>query len=228
MNDKSYNPERRPIASRELAVWKRVAAWLARRRVSPNAISLAGMACGLAAGAALALTSRPEWERAAFLAAALLILLRLLANMLDGMVAVQSGSASPLGELYNEIPDRVSDAAIFIGAGYAAGSLPELGYLAACLALFVAYVRAEGKAAGAHQEFCGPMAKSHRMLVLTAVALYCGLTPKAWQPTLSAPVPAGLTAAGLLLIIVGGAVTAIRRLLRIARTLRKGHDAGSR
>ena len=222
MNDKPYNPERRPIASRELAVWKRVAAWLAQRRVSANAISLAGMACGLAAGAALALSSLPEWERAAFLAAALLIQLRLLANMLDGMVAVQTGRASPVGELYNEVPDRVSDAAILIGAGYAAGSLPELGYLAACTALFVAYIRAEGKAAGAHQEFCGPMAKSHRMFTLTVVALYCGLAPRAWQPTLSGPHPAGLVAAGLLLIVVGGVVTAIRRLLRIARALRKG------
>ena len=222
MNDKPYNPERRPIASRELTVWKRVAAWLARRRVSANAISLAGMTCGLAAGAALALTSLPEWERAAFLVAALLIQLRLLANMLDGMVALQTGKGSPVGELYNEIPDRVSDAAILIGAGYAAGSLPELGYLAACRALFVAYVRAEGKAAGARQEFCGPMAKSHRMFTLTVVAVYCGLAPQAWQPTLAGPRPAGLVAAALLLVVVGGAVTALRRLVRIARTLRKG------
>jgi phosphatidylglycerophosphate synthase len=222
LSDKPYTPERRPIASRELAVWKHTAAWLARMGVSPNAISLSGMACGLAAGGAFALTSLPAWERAGFLAAALLIQLRLLANMLDGMVALQSGKGSPVGELYNEIPDRVSDAAILIGAGYAAGSLPELGYLAACMALFVAYMRAEGKAAGAHQEFCGPMAKSHRMFTLTVVAVYCGLAPQAWQPTLSVPRPAGLVAAALLLVVVGGAVTALRRLVRIARTLRKG------
>lgn len=222
MNDKPYSPERRPIASRELAVWKRTAAWLARRGVSPNAVSLAGMACGFAAGGALALTSLPGWERAAFLGAALLIQLRLLANMLDGMVALQTGKGSPVGELYNEIPDRVSDAAILIGAGYAAGSLPELGCVAACMALFVAYVRAEGKAAGARQEFCGPMAKSHRMFTLTVVAVYCGLAPQAWQPTLAGPRPAGLVAAALLLVVVGGAVTALRRLVRIARTLRKG------
>ena len=222
MNEDRYHPERRPIASRELTVWKRAAAWLARQGVSANTISLAGMAAGLAAGAAFALSSRPEWERWAFLAAALLMQLRLMANMLDGMVAVQTGRASLIGELFNEIPDRLSDAAILVGAGYAAGSQPELGYIAACVALFVAYVRAEGKAAGAHQEFCGPMAKSHRMFTLTAFALYCGLTPKSWQPTLPWPPAAGLLAAGLLLIAVGGVATAVRRLVRIARALTKG------
>jgi len=45
--------------------------------------------------------------------------LRLTGNMLDGMVALASGRASKVGELYNEIPDRVSDAAVFIGAGFA-------------------------------------------------------------------------------------------------------------
>ena len=103
------------------------------------------------------------------------------------MVAFQTGKASPVGELYNEVPDRVSDPAIFIGAGYALGGQPDLGYLAACMALFVAYVRAEGKVAGAHQEYGGPMAKTPRVVVLLLAALYCGLTPEAWQAGLPLP-----------------------------------------
>jgi phosphatidylglycerophosphate synthase len=39
--------------------------------------------------------------------------------MLDGMVALASCRDSKVGELYNEVPDRVSDAAVFIGVGYA-------------------------------------------------------------------------------------------------------------
>jgi phosphatidylglycerophosphate synthase len=223
-----YDPERRPIASRERALSKRTASWLASRGTAPNDISLAGMAAGIAAGVALACTSLPGVDRLCFLAAALLIQFRLLCNMFDGMVAVQTGKASPVGELYNEVPDRVSDAAILIGAGYASGSLPELGYLAACVALFVAYVRAQGKAAGAPQEFCGPMAKQQRMFVLTVLSLYCALTPISWQPRLSVAINAnpphsyGLMSAGLLVIIVGGVWTAIRRLLRIAQSLRRG------
>lgn len=222
MSDKPYVPERRPIAAREAAWSKRVAGWLARSGASPNAISLSGMIAGVVAGIAFACTAFAEGERAAFLVAAALMQLRLLANMFDGMVAVQTGKTSPLGELFNEVPDRVSDTAIFIGAGYAVGSLPELGYLAACAALWTAYVRAEGKVAGAPQEFCGPMAKQQRMFVLTIVAVYCGLAPKAWQPTLTWPAGAGLVAAALLVVAVGGAATTVRRLVRVGRVLQKG------
>jgi phosphatidylglycerophosphate synthase len=249
VTEKPYVPERRPIASRERAFSKRLASWLVRRDVSANAISVTGMVCGVAGGVAFGLSSFPEWERVCLLAAAALMQLRLLCNMLDGMVAVQTGKASPAGELYNEVPDRVSDAAICIGAGYAYGSLPELGYLAACVALFVAYVRAEGKVAGAHQEFCGPMAKQQRMFLLTLVALYGALTPHGWQPVVAPlaignwspwslgdlrvwwrdqvaayPPPLGLVGLALLVIIVGGLFTAVRRLARISRALRRAQS----
>jgi phosphatidylglycerophosphate synthase len=215
--------ERRPIASRNWRISQTLADYLARRGVSPNGISIAGMLCGVAAGLALAATSWfPQGERAFWILGAVLIQLRLTANMLDGMVAIALGRASRVGELYNEIPDRVSDAATLIGAGYAVGGQVVLGYLAACVALFTAYIRAMGKAAGARQEFCGPMAKQHRMFVVTAVALYCGLSPHDWQPLWDTTPPFGLTAEALLVIILGGLVTAARRLARIVRTLKQG------
>ncbi len=224
MDEAPYQPtERRPIASRSWRVSQAAASWLARRGVSPNAISLAGMACGAVAGAAFAATRwLPGAERAAWVFAALFIQLRLLANLLDGMVAIESGRASAVGELYNEVPDRVSDAAILIGAGYSLGGDPALGYLAACAALFTAYVRAMGKAAGAPQDYGGPMAKPHRMALMTVVALACATLPAEWSVfPADAPIR-GLTAAGLLVVAVGGGVTAARRLLRIAAHLRKG------
>ena len=214
--------DRRPIAVREWAVFSALAGWLARRRVSPNGISLAGMMSGIAAGGALAATAHLAGieQRLAWLAAALFIQVRLLANLLDGMVAIECGRASSVGELYNEVPDRVSDAATLIGAGCAAGGDVALGFAAACVALFTAYVRAMGKAAGAHNEFCGPMAKQQRMFVLTVIALFCGLTPADWQPTPEWAAGRGPMAAGLVVIIVGGSFTAARRLRRIAATLR--------
>ena len=185
MTQPDYTPERRPIASREKKISQRMADVLAKRGVSPNLISVIGMLCGIAAGLALAATSLEVWPRVAFIAAAVLMQLRLLANMLDGMVAVQCGKASPVGELYNEVPDRVSDAAAFVGAGYAVGSHPALGFVAAILAVFIAYIRVQGKVAGAPQDFGGPMAKPQRMFALTLLALYCGLAPPGWQPALT-------------------------------------------
>lgn len=220
--------ERRPINARQWKSTQQIAQWLARQGVSPNGISVAGMLCGIGAGVALASTSLlPDWERLGWILGAILMQGRLQANMFDGMVAIERNQASPVGELYNEVPDRISDAAILIGAGYAAGGHVALGYTAACVALFVAYVRAIGKAAGAPNDFCGPMAKQHRMAVLTVVALYCGLTPTAWHPTWSnVPIwgsvaPWGIPAVALKVIILGGIVTAIRRLLRIAANLRE-------
>lgn len=210
--------ERRPLATRQRSWARRVAAWLAARRAAPNHISIAGMVLGIAAGACLAATAgaHAPWGRAAWIGGAVLVQLRLAANMFDGMVAIAGERASAVGEMYNEVPDRVSDAATLIGLGYAAGGEPALGYVAACAALFVAYVRAMGAAAGAGQDFCGPLAKPQRMFLVTVAALYCGLTPASWQPR-QAWGPAALM---LLVIIAGSAVTAVRRLLRIARALR--------
>jgi phosphatidylglycerophosphate synthase len=215
-------PDRRPIAARRWPIWQYIASRLARGGVSANAISLAGMGCGIVAGVALAATAYVgDWNRLAWLAGAAFIQFRLLSNLLDGMVAIECGRASPIGELYNEVPDRVSDAATLIGAGYAAGGDPRLGYLAACAALFTAYIRAMGRAVGAPQDFRGPMAKQQRMAVLTVVAIYCGVTPVAWQPTWPESEGPGLVAAALFVIALGSLFTALRRLARIAAFLKR-------
>ena len=223
MADSDYRPtDRRPIASRDWTVSRHCAEWLTRRRVSPNAISIFGMFAACAAGGCLAATAlvAAPWDRACWLAAAILIPVRLLANLFDGMVAVAGGTASPVGELYNDVPDRISDAAVLVGAGYASGGDVALGFGAACVALFTAYVRNVGKAAGAKHEYCGPMAKQQRMAVVAGVAVYLALAPESWQPIWNRPPTAGLIAAGLCVIILGGIVTAARRLGRIANQLR--------
>src|SRR5262245_36537520 len=194
--------DRRPIKARGWAISRRLAGWLAGRGASANGISVAGMVCGVAAGGALALTALlpPVEQRIAWLLAALFVQMRLLANMLDGMVAIESGKASSVGELFNEVPDRVSDVCTLIGLGYAAGGNAAFGYLAACAALFTAYIRAMGKAAGAPNEFCGPMAKQQRMFVVTLVAVYSGVTPSHWQPPWPGNTDVGVAAVALIVI----------------------------
>lgn len=222
MPDAEYVPtDRRPIAVRRLAVMQSLASAIARTGVSPNAISVIGMLAAAAAGALLWATPRLEGvlERAAWLAAAGLVQLRLLCNLFDGMVAIQTGKASPVGELYNEVPDRVSDAAVLIGLGFAAGD-PTLGCAAALAAVCTAYVRAVAKVAGAPQDYCGPMAKQQRMFVVTMTAVFCGAAPFAWRGPWVADPPIGAANAALWLILVGAALTSLRRLRRAAGVLR--------
>ncbi len=217
-----YSPsDRRPIAARGSPLWNRVAEGLAARGVSPNHISVAGMWAAILGGAAAALTAftENEWAaRGAWLFAGAMMQARLLANLLDGMVAIAGRRASAVGELFNEVPDRVSDAAILIGIGYAAGGNAPLGYIAALLAVFAAYVRVQARVAGAPQDYCGPLAKPQRMFVTTCLAVWCGLAPKSLQPGCSDL--GGIPAAVLLLIAVGTFITAIRRLLRAGMALR--------
>jgi phosphatidylglycerophosphate synthase len=218
-SDAQSHGDRRPIATRNRKWAQSATAWLVSRNVSPNAISIAGMVACITAGVLLALTSI-HYHRIEWLAVAILVQLRLIANMLDGMVALGSGRASRTGELYNEIPDRVSDAAVFIGAGFAYGGDVTLGYIAAILSIFTAYIRAAGKIAGAPNEFCGPMAKQHRMLVITLIGIFGTITPQSWQMIRRGNEAIGLTTIGLTVIIIGCVFTVLRRLARIARALK--------
>jgi phosphatidylglycerophosphate synthase len=220
MTQQTYQPtDRRPLASRQQPFWQKTAAMLASAGASPNKISVAGLFCGLAAGACLVFTAHVDrWQRVFWLAAAAGTQLRLAANLLDGMVAVASGRASAVGELYNEIPDRISDAAILIGAGYAAGGNPVAGYVAASLAIMTAYIRAVGKAAGVSNLFLGPMAKPHRMFVITVACLYMAVSPHSWIFSLKGQ---GVVAVALWIICLGAVITCLRRLGRIARHLRE-------
>lgn len=222
MNEPPYNPtERRPIASRDFHASRATAQWLARRGISPNAISVAGIVVSVLAGLGFWSTNAyPNFARLAWIAGAALVQMRLLANMFDGMVAIASGKASPVGELYNEVPDRLSDTAMLVGLGYAASSSPVLGYLAALAAVFTAYVRSMSKVAGAPQDYCGPMAKPQRVFAVTLLALCMALTPLTWQPVWSAHAW-GLPALALAVILLGSLITAARRLSHAAAFLRR-------
>jgi phosphatidylglycerophosphate synthase len=213
-------PIRRPIAARRLKASARLARWLATRGVTPNQISLFGLAMGIGSGLVLALTPiTPSLLAGLCVLSALMVVARGTCNMLDGMVAVEHGKAEPTGMLYNELPDRVSDVALMAGAGYALGGSPTAGWAAACVALVVAYVRTLASLAGAPADFGGPMAKQQRMFSLAGAALYLGLLPASWQPAWGPDGHWGILAAVLWLIVAGGIVTIVLRLRRAAAAL---------
>jgi phosphatidylglycerophosphate synthase len=211
---------RRPIAARNLALVRALADWLAPR-VSANAISVSSLVFGIGAGVMLAATAMAP-ARLCWLSGALLVQLRLLANMLDGMVAERAKGPSRHGALYNEVPDRLTDAAALVGLGYALGGDPTLGWIAALAATLTNYVRALGASLTGRQHYAGPMAKQQRMAVVTVVALAGALAP-AWM---AVPLVGGLAAPGLALglIALGCGYTAWRRLRLVARDLDEGRS----
>jgi phosphatidylglycerophosphate synthase len=222
MMKKDYKPERRPLAARQWSASHAAAAWLAARGVSPNSISVAGFFASLGACAAFVGTSGSDRPALLLVAGCALILVRGMCNMLDGMVAVSTGKASPGGELFNEVPDRLSDSVTLVGVGYAVGGMPELGYAAAIMAVFTAYVRVQGCALGTPADFGGPMSKTHRMFVIVVAALYAAFAPVSWQPASSSFPGAGVLSLALAVVIAGCAVTSARRLRRCYQILKGG------
>jgi len=199
--------DRRPLASRDTAWARRIASALARSSVTPNQISTVSIAFA-ALGAWALVDTRPL----ALVGAAICVQLRLLCNLIDGMVAIEGGKQSATGALYNEFPDRIADSLFLVALGYACG-VPWLGWLAALLAALTAYVRATGGALGLAQDFRGPMAKPHRMAVLT-VGCLVGAAEIEWNGT------RWTLLAAAVVIAAGSALTCVARALAIARALR--------
>jgi phosphatidylglycerophosphate synthase len=207
---------RRPLKSRDTA-WARVCAgWLARHGVRPNAISALSSVFAAVAGAALALGGHAsDVQRIVLLVVAVAgIQFRLLCNLMDGMVAIEGGMKSRTGEIWNDVPDRLSDIFIFVGAGYGLTFAwgPALGWLAATLAVLTAYVRLLAGTMGAKQRFLGPMAKQHRMATMTVASALSMIE--------SLFVQRGVVfAIALAVVSIGAIITLGRRLLWIRRDL---------
>src|SRR5205807_9963969 len=113
------------------------------RGIHPDWISYTSVAAAAGAGAFF-------WQAQAvpalLIPAVVFCYLRLWLNMLDGMVALASGKASRKGEIVNDLPDRISDVIIFVGAGHSGLCHPLGGYWVAIFALLVAYVGISGQA----------------------------------------------------------------------------------
>jgi phosphatidylglycerophosphate synthase len=199
---------RRPIKTRSAGWAKRITDRLVKRDISPNQISVASIAFALAGAAALNIDNGLVGS----ILCAIGIQLRLLCNLFDGMVAIEGGKKSDIGSLYNEFPDRIADSLLIIGLGYAIGHI-DLGWFAALAAALTAYVRVFGGSLGLKQTFIGPMAKQHRMAVMTA-----GLLLNAFEATMYGTHYALLIA--LVIIAAGAAATCFTRTLAISRQLK--------
>jgi len=216
---------RRVLKSRDTRWAHALAGLLARSGVTPNAISVlsvvfagGAMACFLVAGD----QTSTAGILAAWGGALACIQLRLLCNLMDGMVAVEGGKGSPVGAIYNDAPDRVADVLILVGAGYSGAGEPgvvklfeiiPLGWCCAVVAVWTAYTRVLGGSLTGKHDFRGPMAKQHRMAVL------CGGILIEMMQHLTGRGRLGILIA-LTMILFGGLWTCWRRLVVLAGELR--------
>lgn len=216
---KNATDARRPLKVREVGLAKAVARSLSQKNITPNQISITSVVFAAIGAACLLLSGQYGGITAMvlLLLAALSIQLRLLCNLFDGMVAVEGGKSTPSGELFNDIPDRIADPLLLVAAGYAVSSsawVVELGWCAGLLAVMTAYVRTLSASIGAPVNFAGPMAKQHRMAVLTIACVVAAL-----EAITSGTQWALLLA--LLIIVVGCVITVVRRSVAAWRFMEK-------
>jgi phosphatidylglycerophosphate synthase len=159
-----YQPaSRRPIADLFRRTADLAVAVCLRLKIHPDVVSYSSIVASALAAVCFWQSGRNLWL---LIPMALLCYVRLWLNMLDGMVAMAAGQASPRGEIVNELPDRVSDVLIFVGAAHSGLCHPLGGYWVAILALLTAYVGMLGQAVGAGRQFGGLMSKPWRMVTL--------------------------------------------------------------
>lgn len=191
---------RRPLNSRNSAWAARLASWAVQKGLTPNQISQASMAFAATGFLLYWLSTTGGFlQFLCLIVAAATLQARLVCNLIDGMVAIEGGRGAKDGPFWNEAPDRVSDLLFFAGAGLAAGR-PDLGLLAAALAIATAYIRELGRAEGFPPDFSGPLAKPQRMAVLTAGTTLAAIYATHWTLTIT-----------LWIIVAGTAATVIRR-----------------
>ncbi len=207
--------DRRPLKSRGTKWAASLTTWLAKTSVTPNQISIASIVFAAFACISFWATTHTSGITPSllFLAVAAYCQLRLLCNLLDGMVAVEAGKESPDGAFWNEAPDRISDILILVGAGLAASNL-TLGWSAAALAVLTAYIRELGKNCGAPADYSGPMAKPQRMAVMSGAAILASVEPLIHKGHIVITI-------ALWIITIGCIITALRRSQRIIIHLRQ-------
>lgn len=171
----------------------RAASLLARTRVTPVQITWVSGALTVGGGVAFGFD--------AYVLGAILILVGVITDCVDGDLARLTGRTSRTGAFLDSVLDRWTDAALILGLGFS--EIERYGRVAALAlgaAMLVSYTRARAQSLGVD---CpdGIGARDTRILVLVIAALV------------------GQVAAGLWVVLVTGAITTVQRMVIAGRAL---------
>ncbi len=184
--------------------------WAARHHVSPDAFTAIGVAGAVLGAAGLLVASE---DRLVGVLLALLggLIVRLGGANLDGAVARARGVSRPFGYVLNELGDRISDFALFLGL-YLAAPAPLRAWvvLVAFASSLPTLVSVSGAAVGVPR-INGSFGKTERCVLFVAAAVALGH-----------PVALAVVVAAFALLAV---VTTLRRCQRIREHL-AAHGTG--
>ncbi|MER7466309.1 phosphatidylinositol phosphate synthase [Streptomyces sp. NPDC097981] len=187
------------------------AAFLLRRGVSPDAVTLIGTA-GVVAGALV------FFPRGEFFWGTITITLFVFSDLVDGNMARQAGISSRWGAFLDSTLDRVADAAIFGGfALWYAGSGNDNVLCAVaifCLASgqVVSYTKARGESIGLPVAVNGLIERAERLVISLVAAGLSGLATFGVPSWIEVLLPVALW-----IVAVGSLITLVQRVVTVRR-----------
>ena len=141
---------------------------LKRMGVSPNHITVFTIVFSIIIGYILFLGIQ---DRFLFLIVALGLLLRMMLNALDGMMAKQFNLQSKLGEVLNEIGDVISDIAIYFPFIYFESIKSEYVIIFIFLSIINEFCGVLAKLISGTRRYDGPMGKSDRAFLVGVICI---------------------------------------------------------
>jgi len=154
-------------------IFRPILVFFEKLRISPNLITLMGMAMAMGSGYFLAVKEVP-------LAAVLFVTSGVL-DLVDGYVAKKLGKVSVFGSFLDSFSDRISDSAIYLGLAVYYMRLGEGIYVGVALVLLVtsfliSYIRARAEGLGVECKE-GLMSRPPRVLALGFGLFFNGISP---------------------------------------------------
>jgi CDP-diacylglycerol---glycerol-3-phosphate 3-phosphatidyltransferase len=172
-------------------------------KISPDSLNLAALVVSIAIAGVFYVSLQ---IRAAYICIPFLVFFRLMFNALDGMVARKTGCASRIGEVHNELSDRLSDLITIFAVGFSGNGNGILAGVTCSVMLLSSYIGIVSKSAGGPRIYKGIMCKPDRLFLLGAAAIAALWLPRhlVWDIY-------------LLTVLAGVFITGIQRYVYIRR-----------
>lgn len=146
---------------------------MARAGVTANQVTVFAAALSFLIGAILTVSGNSS----VWFVLPLFMLLRMALNAIDGMLAREHDMKTPLGAIWNELGDVLSDAALYLPFALLPGFPAWAIVLVVVLAVISEMCGVLAVSIGATRRYDGPMGKSDRAFVFSVLAILygCGL-----------------------------------------------------
>jgi archaetidylinositol phosphate synthase len=179
-------------------------------RFSPNSISVSSLILALAAGLFFYIGNYY------LVIAVLFVALSALFDAVDGQVARAKNLASKRGDYIDHVIDRYSDIAIITGIGLSHPGNAVILAFALSGVLLTSYLGTQAQAIGLGRDYEGIMGRANRLIIIILFSIVQIILPFSYS-LYGFPVTPFILL--LLVLAVGGHLTALRRISRTFRRL---------